>query len=343
MSIHSQQISNIALIELDNPSVNALSLDFVAQIFEEVERWENEPTAQAIIIASRGRFFSAGANIAEFDKDPVAVINALQGLNQRLNACQKLVVMSLHGVALGGGLELALSAHARIAAPGTKIGLPEIHLGLLPGAGGTQALPRLIGIQYAFPMMMQGTPISPERAHQIGLVDRISGEDLIGDSINFAQDLMKQDKLPLKPCERQISDEQFGLVDYFRQTLPPLEGAKSASIQAILDCLNAAMAMPFAEGLKFEAETFHNLLDSYASRALRYGFFSSKAASSLSEDQQTQIGYRIMTAIKREAQQLIAEGIARNAPDIDAILVRNYGFSAETGGPLFWLEHNTIQ
>jgi len=340
MTIHSRIEGHIALIELENPPVNALSLAFVAQLRAEIIKLEQDTNIKAVILTGRGRFFSAGADIGEFDQDPVAVINALQGLNQQLNQCQKLVVMALHGAALGGGLELALSANARIAAPDTKIGLPEIHLGILPGAGGTQALPRLIGIQYAWPMMMQGVPISPERALQIGLIDKISDEDLVGDAIGLAQDFLAQESLPLKPYERRISEEQQGLADFFRQTLPPIEGAKFASAQAILDCLEMAVEKPFSEGLKFEAEKFHTLLGSYASRALRYGFFAGKAAASLETEKTQQIGRRMMAALEQEANKLICDGIARNAQDIDAIMVKNHGFAREAGGPLFWLREH---
>jgi len=338
MSIDSHIEGEIALIEWENPPVNALSRHFVAQLRAEIGKLEQNDTIKALILSGRGRFFSAGANIGEFDQDAVAVIDDLQGLNQQLNKCSKLVVMALHGAALGGGLELALSAHARIAAPQTKMGLPEIHLGLLPGAGGTQALPRLVGIQYAVPMMMQGTPILPERALQINLIDRISGDDLIGDALRLTQDLLAKPDLPLKPCERQIGDEQSGLVNFFRQILPAIEGAKEASCLAILDCLDVAVAENFDKGLEFEASKFHQLLATPASRALRYGFFASKAASSLTSEQQIQIGQRMMAALQQEADQLIAEGIARDVQDIDAIMIKNYGFSPESGGPLFWLK-----
>jgi len=344
MRIHARAEGEIALIELENPPVNALSLDLVAQLGDEIARWEQDATIRAMIFAGRGRFFSAGADIRQFDQEPVAVIDALQGLNQRLNACPKLLVMAMHGVALGGGLELALSANARIAAPGTKIGLPEIHLGLLPGAGGTQALPRLIGIQYAYPMMLQGIPLSPERALHIGLIDRISGENLIADAFTLTRDLLAQPNWPLKPCQRQIGEEQSGLVEFFRQNVPFIEGAKEASAKAIFDCLQVAMNGSFDQGLKFEAEKFHQLRESYASRALRYGFFASKSAASLSQTQTEQVGRRMMAALRQEADKLIGEGIVHNDQEIDVIMVKNHGFTPESGGPLFWLkEHQDDQ
>jgi len=340
MTIHSHIENGIALVEFENPPVNALSLDFVAQLKEEILRLEHNTSLKAIILTGRGRFFSAGAHILEFDTNPVAVIDGLQGLNQQLNACQKLLVMALHGAALGGGLELALSAHARIAAPKTKIGVPEIHLGLLPGAGGTQALPRLIGIQQAYEIMTQGLPLLPQQAHHIGLIDKISGDDLIEDAFALSRHLLTQPNLPLKPCERPIPKEQKALIDFYRQTMPFYEGAKQASCLAILECLDVALEKPFAEGLKFEAEKFHALLDSYASRALRYGFFANKSFVTLSQDQIDQIGSRMMAALAREAENLIAEGVASNAQDIDAVMVKNYGFDAQAGGPLFWLKEH---
>jgi len=340
MHVHSRIEGDIALVEFENPPVNALSLDFVAQLKAQIIKLEQEAGLKAIILTGRGRFFSAGADIGEFDQDPVALINALQDLNQCLNAGQKLMLMALHGAALGGGLELALSAHARIAAPDTKIGLPEIHLGLLPGAGGTQMLPRLIGIQHAYDMMAQGLPLSPQRAQQIGLIDAISGDDLIGDAFNLARGLLAKDNFPLKPYERKIPEEQRGLTHFYRHTMPFHEGAKQASCLAILECLDVAVDKPFAEGLKFEAKKFHDLLATPASRALRYGFFAGKSVASLPQSQIKKIADRMMAALQQEAEKLIREGIARSTQDIDAIMVKNCGFAAESGGPLFWLaEH----
>jgi len=340
MAIETTLRGTLALIEFENPPVNALSIDFAIQLSEEIARWQQDSRVEALILTGKGRFFSAGADIGEFDHNPVALIKALQGLNQQLNQCQKLVVMAMHGAALGGGLELALSAHARIAAPETKIGLPEIHLGLLPGAGGTQALPRLIGIEKAYEMMTHGRPLMADEAKEWGVIDAISGDNLIEDAFTLARNFLHQQTLPSKPYDRQIPPEQTELIKIYRRLLPLTQGAKTASCQAILDCLQAAIELPFADGLHFEVKKFHQLLGSYAARALRYGFFASKAAVSLPASQAEEIGNRLMTALSQEAEKLLNEGVARNQADIDAIMVKNYGFSPEAGGPLFWLKEH---
>jgi len=340
MEIHHCIKDGVALIEFENAPVNALSLDFVTLLGQKIAFLQDDKSIKAIILAGRGRLFSAGADIGEFDKDPVAVITALQGLNQQLNQCQKLLVMALHGAVLGGGLELALSAHIRIAAPKTRMALPEIRLGLLPGAGGTQALPRLIGLRQAYEMMMHGLPISCEQAHHIGLIDAISGVDLVGDAFALARSFLERETYPRKPWQRQIPEEERDFINFYRYMMSFQEGAKKASCLAILDCFEVAMDRSFEEGLEFEAKKFHELLGSYASRALRYGFFAGKASSALSQDQIDEIGQRMMAALARESKQLICEGIARSERDIDAIMVKNYGFSTETGGPLFWLKEH---
>src|SRR5215470_10925004 len=175
----------VAVITIDNPPVNAMKYEVRAGLVDLVSRATGDAGISAIVIACAGRTFVAGADITEFGKPPrppsaIAVIEALE-------ACPKPVVAALHGTPLGGGLELALGCHFRVAAPGTRLGLPEIKLGIIPGAGGTQRLPRLVGMEKAMAMILSGEPIPVRDAHDCGLVDEIVDSDLVAGAIAFAR------------------------------------------------------------------------------------------------------------------------------------------------------------
>jgi len=333
----------IAILTLNRPHKrNALSLRVVLALKTAFETLPD--TVRVVVLAGTGTHFCAGLDLSELSDTTTA-----EGIRHSFHWYESFskiqfgrfpVVCAMQGAVVGGGLELALSAHARIAAPETKIGLPEIHLGLLPGAGGTQALPRLIGIEKAYAMMLHGHPLLAEEARECGLIDAISHTNLIEETLALAHALLKLEVLPLKPAERQIPPAQAALIPAYRKAIPFDKGAKLASAQAILDCLERAVELPFAQGLQFEATKFHELLDSYASKALRYGFFASKTAASLPAPQIEAIGRRLMAALSQEAEKLLTEGIARNQADIDAIMVKTHGFAAEAGGPLFWLQQH---
>ncbi len=162
---------DVAVITIDNPPVNAMKHEVRAGLLDLVSRAAGHPDVSAVVIACAGRTFVAGADITEFGKPPrqptaIAVIEAIE-------ACPKPVIAALHGTPLGGGLELALGCHFRVAAPGARLGLPEIKLGIIPGAGGTQRLPRLVGMEKAMAMILSGEPIAAREALDAGLVDEI--------------------------------------------------------------------------------------------------------------------------------------------------------------------------
>jgi 3-hydroxyacyl-CoA dehydrogenase len=177
----------IAVATIDNPPVNALGAGVRAGLLEAVAKASADHAVDAIVIAAAGKAFIAGADITEFGKPLVAPL--LPDVLHAIEACAKPVVAAIQGVALGGGLEVALSCHARIASPAAKLGLPEIKLGIIPGAGGTQRLPRLIGAAKAFPMMLSGEPISAEKAAALGLVDAIAPDDVVEAAVAWRSSL----------------------------------------------------------------------------------------------------------------------------------------------------------
>jgi 3-hydroxyacyl-CoA dehydrogenase len=183
-----EQRGDILLVTIDNPPVNALGADVRAALMEAFEAADADPGVAAVLLVGAGRNFIGGADIREFGKPPLAP--ALPDVCNRIEACAKPVVAAIHGAALGGGLEIALAAHYRVALPTARLGLPEVQLGLLPGAGGTQRAPRLIGAKAALDLMLSGRHIDAAEAAMLGLVDRVGeGADPVASGVAYAREL----------------------------------------------------------------------------------------------------------------------------------------------------------
>jgi 3-hydroxyacyl-CoA dehydrogenase len=179
----------VLLVTVDNPPVNALGVDVRRGLAAAIEHAEANDAVQAVLIVGAGRNFIAGADIREFGKPPQPP--ALPDVCNRIEACHKPVIAAIHGAALGGGLEVALAAHYRLAVAGAKLGLPEVQLGLLPGAGGTQRTPRLIGAEAALSLMLSGRHASAQEAHKLGLVERVgASDDILAEGLAYAQELL---------------------------------------------------------------------------------------------------------------------------------------------------------
>jgi 3-hydroxyacyl-CoA dehydrogenase len=193
--IASERQGNVMVITMDNPPVNALGNDLRTGLSEAVKAAAADPAVAAIVITGSGKMFSGGADITEFTKG----FNQpdLPALCAELDEVEKPLVAAIHGNALGGGLELALSCHYRVATPSAKLGLPEVKLGILPGAGGTQRLPRVAGVETALGMIVSGDPIPATLAAKAGLVDRLAGENsLVADAVAFAGEIAAARPLP---------------------------------------------------------------------------------------------------------------------------------------------------
>lgn len=187
MSVETTRDGATTLLRLSNGAVNALSVGngFVAQLQGAILAAIADPQCRVIVVAGAGKLFCGGADIADFDRDP-ALVGRLRDLVALVEASEKPIIMAIHGVALGGGLELAMAGHYRIAQANARLGLPEVTLGLLPGAGGTQRLPRLIGTAPALDMMLSGKPIGAARALELGLVDRVVDGDVAQAALEIA-------------------------------------------------------------------------------------------------------------------------------------------------------------
>jgi 3-hydroxyacyl-CoA dehydrogenase len=270
----------VAILGTEHPPVNALAQPVRAALLEAVERAERDASVVAIVITGSGRAFVAGAEIRELDDPPLAPV--LVDVLARIGSCRKPVIAAISGFALGGGLELAMSCHARIATPDAQLGLPEVKLGLLPGAGGTQRLPRLIGVEAALEMMLGGDPVTAPRALESGLVDRLVATDsLITAAIDEArasastgEPLRRVSDLPPPPPVDAALIDQMAL-RYAKAT------RGTGSMPRIIESVVAATQVPFEEGIALSRRLFEECRVSDASRALRHVFFAERAAGTI--------------------------------------------------------------
>jgi 3-hydroxyacyl-CoA dehydrogenase len=270
---------DVAVITIDNPPVNAMKYEVRVGLLDLVSRAIGNPAISAVVIACAGRTFVAGADITEFGKLPrrptgIAVIEAME-------ASRKPVIAAVHGTTLGGGLELALGCHYRVATPGTRLGLPEIKLGIIPGAGGTQRLPRLVGMDKAMAMILSGDPISAREALDAGLVDELVEGDLVAGAIAFARRVAaerrplvlvrnRDDKLA---AARDLATFAAAAANYTKRARG--QNAPTAAVEA----LRAALTLPVPDALKRERELFLELVAGDQSKAQRHIFFAEREAA----------------------------------------------------------------
>ncbi|MBL4631506.1 MAG: enoyl-CoA hydratase/isomerase family protein, partial [Paraglaciecola sp.] len=268
MSVVSYQLDGgIGVIRLNNPPVNALSCALRSGILNAVTQAQDDPSL-ALVLICEGRTFIAGADISEFGKPPM--LPSLSELLMVIEASQKPIIAAIHGTALGGGLETALACHYRCALPSAQVGLPEVKLGLLPGAGGTQRVPRLAGVKAALDLMTTGTPIATAKALSIGLIDKVVAGDLLIGAVAFAKEVIAQGA-ELKRVKDVEVDKAGSSAEFFsdyRATLSKRFRGQEAP-QRIVECIEAALNKPFDEGLKVERRLFVECMQSSQSAALR--------------------------------------------------------------------------
>jgi 3-hydroxyacyl-CoA dehydrogenase len=267
----------IGTILVDSPPVNALSHGVRQGLVDALNASATDDT-DITVLRCTGRTFIAGADITEFGKPPQAP--ALATVLEALESHPKPVIAAIHGTALGGGLELALCCDYRMVVETAKVGLPEVNLGLLPGAGGTQRLPRLTGLKTAIDMITSGRPLSAKDAQVAGIVDEVSGDDLAQAATDLAAELLRRGagKRLTKDIPLKFDDDDSALLSGARETIAKRLKGQTAP-QRILDCLNAAGTVPFEEGLKFERQAFEACMADPQSSALRYQFFAERAAA----------------------------------------------------------------
>ena len=274
---------NISIITLNSPPVNALSAPVREGLHKGITEARNDGETEAIVIICEGRTFIAGADISEFGKEPKGP--SLFEVQEFIEDSNKPVIAAIHGTALGGGLEVALTCHYRIAVPSAKCGLPEVNLGLLPGAGGTQRLPRVVGVEKALQMVTSGQHVSAKQCLEMGLVDELSNEDsLKEDSINFAKKIVSENRPLVKISEMNDKVEAArGNENIFKDFRASI--AKRArgflAPEYNIQCIEAAVNKPFHEGKDIETKLFMELIAGNQSAAQRYVFFAQRQVAKI--------------------------------------------------------------
>jgi 3-hydroxyacyl-CoA dehydrogenase len=278
---------NIGVITVNNPPVNALSPGVPEGILACVKKAQSDPSIQGIVLIGGGRTFIAGADIKEFGKITSGQKDREIGLHPVLDAIEdstKPVVCAIHGTAFGGGLETAMACHYRVAVAQAQVGQPEVKLGIIPGAAGTQRLPRLVGVAKAAEMCAGGEPVKAPEAHQAGLIDKIIEGDLLQGAVAFARELVAKGGPPRKTREQKqkLGDPQTNAVILakVREVAKKRARGLMAPFKAI-DAVEAATTLPFAEGCKKEAELFKECLFSDQSKALIHAFFAERAVTKI--------------------------------------------------------------
>src|SRR6516165_1832015 len=278
---------DVGVLSINNPPVNALSPGVPEGIVAGVEAFQKDAAVRAIVLIGAGRTFIAGADIKEFGKITAGKKRddiGLQTLLLTLEDCPKPVIAAIHGTAFGGGLETALACHYRVAVASAQVGQPEVKLGLIPGAGGTQRLPRLAGVAKAAEMCAGGEPISAADALQHGVVDKIVEGDLLQGAIAFARELIARAGPPrrTRDLNAKLADTAASLVGLakVREVVNKRARGLLAPTKAI-DAIEAAVKLPFSDGLRREAELFKECLFSDQSKSLIHVFFGERAVAKI--------------------------------------------------------------
>jgi 3-hydroxyacyl-CoA dehydrogenase len=279
-----ENVDGIGVITVDNPPVNALSPGVPEGIVENVERGNADPAIKAMVLIGAGRSFIAGADIRQFGTNRPPPVPGRRP-HQILDASAKPVVAAIHGYALGGGLEIALSAHYRIAVPSAKVGLPEVLIGILPGSGGTQRLPRLIGPKAAMEMIVSGRHVPADEAKRLGIVDELveEGADLRQAAIVMARRVAEIKPLPrIRDRDDKLAEAKAdpGVFDAMRKSIARRARNQKAPYNCI-SAVEAACNLPFDDGIRRERELFDELENSAEARALRYAFFAEREVAKL--------------------------------------------------------------
>ncbi|CAN7431477.1 3-hydroxyacyl-CoA dehydrogenase NAD-binding domain-containing protein [Trinickia sp. LjRoot230] len=289
--VTSSLAGNILVLAIDHPPVNALNVDVRRELTAAIDSAEENAAVAAVLIVGAGRNFIAGADLREFGKPPAPP--SLPAVCNRIEACAKPVVAAIHGAALGGGLEIALAAHYRIAVALAKLGLPEVKLGLMPGAGGTQRAPRLIGAAAALDLMLSGRHVGAQEALALGLVDRLGhSDDVLGEGLAYTRELLaaRAGTRPTRAARALVADASAArrAVEAAREQTAARSRGLFSPLK-IVDAVQAALDLPFEEGLAFERKSFLECLDSPQRSGLVHAFFAEREAAKAPETQAAKV------------------------------------------------------
>src|SRR5580700_2850596 len=276
-----ETIDGIGIITVDNPPVNALSPGVPQGIVAAVDKGNADAAVKAMVLIGAGRSFIAGADIRQFGKGPPRPAPARRHYDVTDDS-PKPVVAAIHGYALGGGLETALACHYRVAVPSAKVGLPEVLIGILPGAGGTQRLPRLIGPKAALEMITSGRHVPAAEAHKLGIVDELAPEGQLKEAaIAFARKIADKRPLPvIRERNEKLAEGTADLFDGMRKSIARRARNQRAPY-ACIEAVEAACKLPFDEGAALERKLFDVQVGSEEAKALRYAFFAEREVAKI--------------------------------------------------------------
>jgi 3-hydroxyacyl-CoA dehydrogenase len=280
MTAEYQVNGDVAVITLNNPPVNGLGHATRSAIVAGVMKAVDDPAVKAIVLTGAGRAFSGGADIKEFNSPKALAEPTLHTVINVVENASKPVIAAIHSVAMGGGLELALGCHYRVASAGAQIALPEVKLGILPGAGGTQRLPRVVGLEMALNMIVSGTPVPSEKLAKTRLFDQLVDGDLMEGALSFARKVADTRPLP-KVRDLKVDYPNYeAFLQFSRNTVKAVAGPFPAPLKCV-EAVAASVTMKFDDGLKYERELFLDLVQTAESKALRHAFFAERAASKI--------------------------------------------------------------
>jgi len=280
MTAEYQVNGNVAVITLNNPPVNGLGHSTRSAIVDGMKKALNDAAVKAIVITGAGKAFSGGADIKEFNSPKAMAEPTLHTVINVVEGSDKPVVAAIHTVCMGGGLELALGCHYRVASPGAQIALPEVKLGILPGAGGTQRLPRVLGLEMALNMIVSGTPVASEKLAKTALFNEMIEGDLMAGALAFAGKIADVRPLPRVRDIKVNYPNYEAFLQFSRNTVKAMSGPFPAPLKCV-EAVAASITKKFDDGIKFERELFVELVQTTESKALRHAFFGERAASKI--------------------------------------------------------------
>jgi 3-hydroxyacyl-CoA dehydrogenase len=273
----------VTVLRFDNPPVNSFGLDMRGLLWSALARAELDPAVGAIILIGSGKGFSGGADIREFGTPKSYAEPNLRTLLRAIEECSKPVIAAIEGICMGGGLEMALACHYRVAATSARVGLPEVKLGLLPGAGGTQRLPRVIGVEAALNMIVSGAQVRADQLRGTALFDVLSEGDLLASAADFARALIAEKRGPRRVRDLSLKmPNAEAYLQFARNTVKAVAGPYPAPV-ACVDAIAAAVRGPFDAGMKRERELFTQLMSTPESAALRHIFQAERAAAHIGD------------------------------------------------------------
>jgi 3-hydroxyacyl-CoA dehydrogenase len=276
MAVRTSDRGGVRIITLDNPPVNALSFAYSAELLAAVQAAESDDAVTAVVFTGANGLFSGGADVNDFNTEPTPGTKSVRDAIAAIERAKKIYVAAIDGNALGGGLELSLACDYRVVTPRSKVGLPEIKLGLLPGAGGTQRLPRLIGAQAALELMLKGSTADAEKALKLGIIDEIAQGDVVDAAVARANGPKRRISERQAIIGKGITMQAGPFVVSQAHKMVPPENNGGLAAHKLIDAVEAAVELPFAFGIAREARLFEELVRSAPSAALRHVFFAER-------------------------------------------------------------------